>query len=336
MNTLQEDYEVCLSFAGENRPYVQRVADALSAEGIRVFYDAYEKVELWGKDLYQHLDGIYRNRAKYCVVFISADYVQKLWCGHELKSAQARAFEEAHREYILPVRLDETEVAGILPTVGYVNGTTTLPEEVAHLIVEKLQRSSTERAPTSPPSVSPPQVRRLPNVLYDHPIVAAIRERLPEPFEACRRYHERVVDLVRAGKWVFNIGTAYPPELLRADEALSDALNSFARDLCSAAEEIDKKREEEVRRLGSSLVAIATGNRLSIVREALLTAARSVEGLKHLRGVMQKESDWSKIQETKHFHGVTRSLNRILSEIDAVQEQQDQAVALLNAYSKKK
>ena len=55
-NPVTYDYDVCLSFAGENRAYVEEVASDLFARGIRVFYDKYEEVELWGKDLYVHLD----------------------------------------------------------------------------------------------------------------------------------------------------------------------------------------------------------------------------------------------------------------------------------------
>jgi len=67
-------YDVCLSFAGQNRAYVERVANALRSRGIRVFYDKYERVELWGKDLYSHLDFLYRYAARYCVVFVSKPY----------------------------------------------------------------------------------------------------------------------------------------------------------------------------------------------------------------------------------------------------------------------
>lgn len=50
---MREDarYDVALSFAGEERPYVEAVADALRNAGVKVFYDDYEKVTLWGKDL---------------------------------------------------------------------------------------------------------------------------------------------------------------------------------------------------------------------------------------------------------------------------------------------
>jgi len=130
-------YEIALSFAGENRKYVERVAASLQRQGIRAFYDEHEQADLWGKDLYAHLDDIYRNVAFYCVVFISRHYAQKLWSNHELRSAQARAFRE-NREYVLPARFDKTEIPGIPETVGYIDLQKTTPEQLAKLIATKL------------------------------------------------------------------------------------------------------------------------------------------------------------------------------------------------------
>jgi hypothetical protein len=63
-------YDVALSFAGEDRSIAEALAQALRDAGIRVFYDDYERAALWGKDLYQHLQTVYRDTARYCVVFI--------------------------------------------------------------------------------------------------------------------------------------------------------------------------------------------------------------------------------------------------------------------------
>ncbi len=130
-------YDVCLSFAGEDRQYVKQVADRLRFRGVRVFYDDYERVDLWGKDLYAHLDYVYRKAARYCVVFASAHYARKLWTTHERRSSQARAFGE-NTEYILPARFDDTDIPGIPPTIGYVDLRTTSAEDLADLITEKL------------------------------------------------------------------------------------------------------------------------------------------------------------------------------------------------------
>src|SRR3990172_2182383 len=103
------EYQVALSFAGEDRQYVECVAGVLREGGIDVFYDAYEQASLWGKDLYAHFDDVYRKRARFCVIFISAHYAAKVWTSHERRSAQARALVE-RQEYVLPVRFDDTDL----------------------------------------------------------------------------------------------------------------------------------------------------------------------------------------------------------------------------------
>lgn len=131
------EYDVVLSFAGEDRKYVERTANFLRKSGVKVFYDMYEDVNLWGKDLYQHLDDVYQNKAKYAVIFISEAYRNKLWTNHELKSAQTRSFSE-NEEYILPARFDETEIPGIRKTIGYVPLKDLSPIEFAKKIIKKL------------------------------------------------------------------------------------------------------------------------------------------------------------------------------------------------------
>ncbi len=145
------EYDVCLSFAGEDRHYVEAVAEALRTIGIRVFYDLYDQANLWGKDLYTHLDKIYRTQARYCVIFISQHYNEKLWTNHERRSAQARAFSES-KEYVLPARFDESEIPGLPPTIGYIDLRKLAPSEFARLVRQKVLGG--EEAPDSAPSMS--------------------------------------------------------------------------------------------------------------------------------------------------------------------------------------
>ncbi len=132
-------YEIVLSFAGEDRAYVKQVADFLIDNDVVVFYDGYEEATLWGKDLAEHLDAVYRSSARYCVMFISQHYARKIWTNHERKSALARALEERH-EYILPARFDDTELPGIRPTLGYVDLAHKIPSQLGTLILQKLGR----------------------------------------------------------------------------------------------------------------------------------------------------------------------------------------------------
>jgi len=131
-------YEVVLSFAGEDRSYVEEVAQYLKASEVSCFYDRYEDVTLWGKELTEHLDKVYRS-ARYCVMFISCYYAEKVWTNHERKSALARAVQEKG-EYILPARFDETEVPGVRHTIGYVNLKEKTPRQLGEMILKKLGR----------------------------------------------------------------------------------------------------------------------------------------------------------------------------------------------------
>lgn len=130
-------YDVALSFAGEQRTYVQKVAAALRRRGIRPFYDDYEQATLWGRDLSEHLDWVYQKAARYCVLFTSEAYARKVWTTHERRSAQARALQ-SNQEYVLPVRFDDTEIPGLRPTVAYVDARSVPPGKLAALISQKL------------------------------------------------------------------------------------------------------------------------------------------------------------------------------------------------------
>ncbi len=132
-------YEVVLSFAGEQRGYVEEVAHVLTSVGVRIFYDSYEVADMWGKDLVEHLANVYGGTARYCVMFISADYVAKIWPSHERRSAFAAALAR-RTEYILPVRFDDSEVPGLLRTVHYLEASKYIPNHLARLILHKLGR----------------------------------------------------------------------------------------------------------------------------------------------------------------------------------------------------
>lgn len=130
-------YDVVMSFAGEDREVAASIAENLVMKGINVFYDEYEQANLWGKDLYVHLTKVYRDESKYCLMVISENYAKKQWTNHERKAAQARAFQE-NSEYILPLKLDDAEIEGVLGTTGYIDYRYTSLERVIDLITEKI------------------------------------------------------------------------------------------------------------------------------------------------------------------------------------------------------
>jgi hypothetical protein len=135
------EYDVALSYAGEDRQIARELANEIRTRGFRVFYDEYEAASLWGRDLYSHLSNVYKNKARFCLVLVSTHYRAKLWTKHELRAAQARAFSES-KEYILPLRLDDTEIDGILPTTGYLAIKSHTTASVVDLLVAKLLAQS--------------------------------------------------------------------------------------------------------------------------------------------------------------------------------------------------
>lgn len=131
------EFDVALSFAGEDRGYVEDVAADLADHGVRIFYDEYSAAESWGRDLYVFLDEVYRKKARFAVVFVSRHYVSKPWPTHERQSAQARALTELE-PYLLPIRLDDSEVPGLRPTVGYVDARRVSKQHLVELVMKKL------------------------------------------------------------------------------------------------------------------------------------------------------------------------------------------------------
>ena len=130
-------YDVCLSFAGEDRDYVDEVARHLTDLGVSRFYDTDEQADLWGKNLVEHLDQIYRKDSRFCVMFISEAYARKMWTKHERQSAFDRALV-SDTEYVLPVRFDDTEIPALRVGTGYLDLRNRTPRELAEMIARKV------------------------------------------------------------------------------------------------------------------------------------------------------------------------------------------------------
>lgn len=138
-------YDVALSFASEKRDYVYKVAKKLEENGITVFYDDFpeQELDMWGKNLRDYLTGIFAGRAKYCVMFISAEYSQKTWPDFERQIIQARSMID--EDMLLPARFDKTPIKGEIPTIKYIDISSMSPQKFADMITKKIMASkSTE------------------------------------------------------------------------------------------------------------------------------------------------------------------------------------------------
>ena len=153
-------WDVALSFAGAQRDYIDQVAQALKARGIRCFHDADEKVRLWGTHLAEELPRIYARESAVVVVFLSADYAGRDWTRLERRAAFSRAVAEAG-VYVLPARFDDSELPGLLPDVVTIDLRCYTPAQFADLIVEKLAELTISPSPPGGTDRSPPGAVRV-------------------------------------------------------------------------------------------------------------------------------------------------------------------------------
>ncbi len=130
-------YDVALSFAGEDREYVEAVASKLDELEVKVFYDRFEEVELWGKDLAEHLGKVYSEDSHFVVMFASRYYAEKAWPNHERRFALSRNFT-GDADRILPVRMDDTAIPGLPDTIAYLDARVVSAEKLGELIRQKL------------------------------------------------------------------------------------------------------------------------------------------------------------------------------------------------------
>lgn len=135
--TRSPEFEVALSFAGEQRDYVRQTASELVKRGIKVFYDENEEVQLWGKNLIEHFAEVYGRNTVVVVMFISDAYIEKAWPRLERRSALATAMKQ-RAEYVLPVKFGDAWLPEMPDSTGRLPADRNTPVQLAEKIIEKL------------------------------------------------------------------------------------------------------------------------------------------------------------------------------------------------------
>lgn len=148
-NSESKRFSIALSFPGEFRPFVEKVADNLAdaVTKTRVLYDKYYEAEFARLDLDTYLPNLYRNESELVVIFLCPEYKEKRWCKLEWRFIkQLIATPDQHKIMLLSfVAPDDQTDIGILPGDGYINIGSRQPDEVAALI---LQRYALHAPPT--------------------------------------------------------------------------------------------------------------------------------------------------------------------------------------------
>lgn len=154
---IQYEYEVALSFAGEDRGFSEALAEGLKNSGVKVFYDNYYAEELWGQDLSTKLRDVYHGSSQFCIMIISEQYVQKMWPSHERQQAIERMIKQQGKTYILPVRLDgyNGEVPGMSGMIGYLGVKSSEHQAVVDAFLRKIGRQPGQQRPSTPAYAGP-------------------------------------------------------------------------------------------------------------------------------------------------------------------------------------
>jgi hypothetical protein len=131
-------YDVAISYSSKERSqadYVAAFNEEVERRGFSSFFDKQKKAQIWGEHLPENLYEIYRRKSKWCVMFISRDYVVGVYPNLERKAILDRQIKS--RRYVLPVRFDNSVVPGLSEGIAYVWAKDYAPVELAALFEER-------------------------------------------------------------------------------------------------------------------------------------------------------------------------------------------------------
>jgi len=144
--TTKFEHQVAISYAGEDRQTAGEIAEALRQKGLSVFYDQFYKSDLWGKRLSTWFRNKYGRSSLFVLVLISRHYPVKDWANFEFLTAKAEE-SKRKREFILPVRLDKTQMVGLPPDKAYLDFGDYGIAGIADCLVEKVRKTTSGKNP---------------------------------------------------------------------------------------------------------------------------------------------------------------------------------------------
>lgn len=134
---------------------MEQVADCLSTEfgKDKVLYDNYFEEEFSRIGLDVYLPSLYRKESELVVVFLCAEYLEKRWCGLEMRYIREMIATE-DEDRIMLIRFDDKttyEALGIVSGDGFLPIEKKTPNQIAASIVKRSQirYDSTEQQPES-------------------------------------------------------------------------------------------------------------------------------------------------------------------------------------------
>lgn len=282
-------FDFAVSFAGEDRGYVEEVVKGTRGER-KVFYDEDYQVEMWGEDLVEYFTDLYQHQARYVVMFISRHYAEKMWTNLERRSALVRAFNQ-RGPYILPVRLDDTQLPGLLPTVSYLDarrvGLSGLIEaiklKVAGSAPVAVQQSSDTKVPRSKEAIQALMTER--EGLWEYRLYAGLLRLNLDELEP--KYRDHVMGYARSNETVVTKETLHDRVQAETSSLLA-TIENFNRVLGSEVQEAAFGRPGEP---GEVDHIVHLAQRFVSVYEDLMDWSTNVRGMvaigDHTRAALQ-------------------------------------------------
>jgi hypothetical protein len=132
-------FKVAMSFPGEKRRYVSKVADTLRNRLGKdsIFYDLDYQSQLARPNLDTLLQRVYRQQSDLIVVFLCAEYAAKQWCGLEWRAIRD-IIKTKDDGRIMFVRFDEDAVDGALSIDGFIDARKHTPKQTAEFVLARL------------------------------------------------------------------------------------------------------------------------------------------------------------------------------------------------------
>lgn len=103
------EFEVAISFAGENRELARKFSEKLELFDVSVFYDELYESNLLGKALSKQFTRIFNEDSRFVLCLLDANHHDKIWPTFERETFRFRVQNEA----IIPAYLDNTRFLGI-------------------------------------------------------------------------------------------------------------------------------------------------------------------------------------------------------------------------------
>ena len=103
------EFDVAISFAGENRDLARKFSDKLELFDVSVFYDELYESNLLGRALSKQFTRIFNEDSRFVLCLLDAHHHDKIWPTFERETFRVRVQDEA----IIPAYLDNTRFLGI-------------------------------------------------------------------------------------------------------------------------------------------------------------------------------------------------------------------------------